>query len=308
MPFYEKYDRRFMIISPALQAVNHRRVLKIPSISIAASITLEAALSLSLFLFFLYLLILPLNMLRVHRQMQALAERVAEHAGQFMYAKNTLLPTVEKSDGDIHATSEEREQIEGGFAFSSILESGSLAAYAQGLAVSEIDDKLVSGINPLGTWYMEEDEMIYVRLNYEYRLPFGIFGFRGIKQSVQSAKRAWVGRDGLKKSEDKPESKELVYVGKTSKRYHKSAVCHYLHNDLSKVSAENAGRTRNRFGRHYEPCARCARGITTGDVYIMPSGTSYHANRSCSAIIAYARQVSLSEVEHLGACSYCSGH
>lgn len=308
MPFYVYIKFRFVIKRPALQAKNHRRAMQISPLLAKASITIEAAMSLSLFLFTLYLLILPLNMLSTQRQMQALVEKAAEHAAQYIYAKNTFLPLTTSSDEEVnHTTSEEQEQIEKSGYYTSLLESGALAAYAQGLAMSEIQDRMVVGIHPLGTWCTLEDEMIYVKLNYDYKLPFGLFGVRSVKQSVQSAKRAWVGKDGIKKKDAKKEDEEMVYVGKTSTRYHLSATCHYLSNDISKVNIKGIATKTNKFGRHYTPCARCASGVTSGDVYIMPSGTSFHTTRSCSAINAYARKVPKSEVEHLGACSYCGG-
>lgn len=307
MPFYENDCIHSLCKRPALQAVNHKRVMQISPFFAKASITVEAALSVSLFLFSMYLLILPLNMFRVHRQMQAIVENVAEHACQYMYAKYTILPILGKSDGEVHASDEEKEQMEDALSFTTIMESGGVAVYAQSLAMSEIEDKLVSDIHPLGTWYSTKDEMICVRLNYAYNLPFGIFGFKSLKQSVQSTKRAWVGRNGMMKEENKKKDDEMVYVGKTSKRYHKSATCHYLFNDIRKVNVSHLSSMSNRFGKHYQACARCAKGIVSGEVYIMPSGTSYHKEKTCSAIIAYARKVALSDVEHLGACSYCGG-
>lgn len=38
----------------------------------------------------------------------------------------------------------------------------------------------------------------------------------------------------------------------------------------------------------------------------MESGTAYHRSEHCKAIIAYAKEVKLKDVSHLGPCSYCS--
>ena len=54
--------------------------------------------------------------------------------------------------------------------------------------------------------------------------------------------------------------------------------------------------------------AVCGSKAGEGDaVYIMKSGSRYHSDASCTAITAYVQAVKLSEVEHLGACSYCGG-
>jgi len=52
-------------------------------------------------------------------------------------------------------------------------------------------------------------------------------------------------------------------------------------------------------------CPVCARAVTAGTVYIMPSGSAYHRDPACRAIRAYVRAVRLSEVRSLGPCSYC---
>ena len=97
----------------------------------------------------------------------------------------------------------------------------------------------------------------------------------------------------------------MVYVGKNSTRYHSSASCHYLSNDLTAVSYASLSGERNSGGKKYHPCSRCAKGVTGGTVYIMPSGTSFHTSESCSAIRSYGRAVPKSDVAHLGPCSYC---
>ncbi len=98
----------------------------------------------------------------------------------------------------------------------------------------------------------------------------------------------------------------MVYVGKGSTRYHRKRTCHYIYNDLRAVSRDELGSLRNQDGKKYYPCSRCG-GAGGNGCYIMPSGTSWHSSRDCSAIVAYVREVPLSEAEHLGACSYCGG-
>jgi len=72
------------------------------------------------------------------------------------------------------------------------------------------------------------------------------------------------------------------------------------------VSLSEIAGIRNDNGVRYQPCERC--GNRAGaSVYIMPSGTRYHSDPDCSAIIAYVQRVKLSDVEHLGVCSYCGG-
>ena len=94
-------------------------------------------------------------------------------------------------------------------------------------------------------------------------------------------------------------------MGKDGSRYHRSRTCHYLYNDLSAVAFSEVGGLRSQSGERYRPCAVCGGG-SSGTVYVMPSGETYHSRKNCSAIVAYVRAVPLESVSHLGACSYCS--
>ena len=146
-------------------------------------------------------------------------------------------------------------------------------------------------------------------MDYQMRMPFSILHLDSIPFSSKSARRAWIGRDGLADEgggEGKEDEDPIVYIGKTSTRYHKSRSCHYLSNQLRTVDYELVASLRNQGGGKYYPCAVCGLGAGPGSrVYIMESGNRYHGDRQCSSIIAYVQAVRLSEVEHMGGCSYC---
>ena len=157
---------------------------------------------------------------------------------------------------------------------------------------------------------MGDGEIITITLDYRYRLPFSVFGLPGVPQSVTASRRAWIGRINEEENsgnEEGEEEDEIVYVGKNSTRYHISRGCHYLSNNLTTVPFSSVSSERNSGGGKYHACPRCANGITGGSVYIMPSGTAYHADPGCTAINAYVKAVKKSEVEYLGPCHYCSG-
>ena len=174
-------------------------------------------------------------------------------------------------------------------------------------AAAAIEDENVEDLISWRSGYMVDGEMIRLTLDYRYRLPF--FGLGGLRQSVTASRRAWVGRSegGISNGpEDREEDDEIVYVGKSSTRYHASPSCHYLSNHSMKpVSYASLESLRNSGGSRYKPCTRCGKGAHPGTVYIMPSGEVWHSDPDCSAISAYAHAVRKSEVEHLGPCSYC---
>ena len=126
----------------------------------------------------------------------------------------------------------------------------------------------------------------------------------------RSCRRAWIGKDGKDEGTDgsgNGEEDEIVYVGRGSTRYHRDRGCHYLSNSLTSVPYDSVGEQRNDSGKKYHACSVCGSGAGAGGtVYIMPSGTSFHTTKNCTAIIAYVKAVHLSEVSYLGPCSYCS--
>ncbi len=250
--------------------------------SVSASLTVEAALVLPLFLFAGVLLMMPFRILDTERQMQAIVMSVGEDISQTAY----LSPE------------------EGGWAG-----SAAAFAYAEAAVRKKAGGLPIQGLTLAGSSLLEDGETVDLVVNYQMKLPFSVIGMAGIKRVNRCWLRAWVGSDGGLSGERPGAGEEkdpVVYVGKDSTRYHNSSFCHYLYNRLSAVPAGSVGDYRNDGGRRYTPCARC--GHTAGGmVYILPYGEHYHGSRGCTAITAYVRAVRRSEVEHLGACSYCSG-
>ena len=286
-----------------------------------------------LFLFAVYLLILPMRMMRTSMQMQQICEQTCELLAEAAYLQQ-LAAAGSTEDGSAGGTeacsagSAEKGNADGAASLSTIAsENGGSAGKrsdeadalvkwlsAQGVATlignaaaAAIADENVEDVFSWRSAYMTDGEIIRLTLDYQYRLPF--FHLGHLHQSVTASRRAWVGRSegGISDGqEDEEEDDEIVYVGKSSTRYHASPSCHYLSNrSMKSVSWTSLESLRNAGGSRYTPCARCAKGAHPGTVYIMPSGEVWHADPDCSAISAYARAVRKSEVEHLGPCSYC---
>ena len=276
-----------------------------------ASLTVEAALVLPLFLFAMYLLILPLRMMDTAREMQQVCESVCQDTVQALYLKSL---TRKDSRGDNRVPETEtdadtgKEKESRGSRMSGALTGNAVGMAAAAMAGRQAGDGYVIHLRSLRSSVLGDGETVRVTLDYDYRLPFSVFGLGSIRQSVTASRRAWTGRTegGLTSSgSGGTQEEEMVYVGKNSTRYHSSASCHYLSNDLTAVSYASLSGERNSGGKKYHPCSRCAKGVTGGTVYIMPSGTSFHTSESCSAIRSYGRAVPKSDVAHLGPCSYC---
>lgn len=268
-------------------------------LSVSASLTLEAVLCLTLFIFAVVCLILPMKIMNTERQIQAALEKVGEDFSQYAYVKDAL------DEEKIFAVAGAGDFAK---AFCRHLVSGAAQGYAQARVGEYIDTSAVRQITMGESQVLEDGETIDLIMNYEIRLPFPVLGLPALQRTVRCRRRAWIGKPGKDYSKDGDLSGEdrdrIVYIGKNSTRYHKSRSCHYLDNRLKEVPKDQVEGMRNDSGGKYYPCAVCGDNAK-GSVYIMPSGSSYHSRKNCSAIVAYARAVKLSEVEHLGACSYC---
>ena len=206
------------------------------------------------------------------------------------------------------ATPPEDASPEESFSLAGSLTGAALGLLAAGRAKSEIADPHVEHILSLRSSCLSDGQTIRIALDYDYRLPFSVFGLPPLHQSVQAERRAWIGRSGTPDGSEKTEgdlSDTIVYVGADSTRYHKSMSCHYLSNDLTTADYSALETARNPDGMRYKPCSRCARGVKSGTVYLMHYGDAFHTDPDCSAIRSYGRAVHLHEVEHLGPCSYC---
>jgi len=183
--------------------------------------------------------------------------------------------------------------------------TASLGEQALKTARELVRDPNVSALSAERSSFLSDGETVSVVLDYRYQIPVPLFRLPPLSCSCTATRRAWIGETDPENRLSETAADELVYIGKNSTRYHKSAHCHYLSNALSALSVEAAKNARNAGGGRYHACRVCARAVTAGTVYIMPSGSAYHRDPACRAIRAYVRAVRLSEVRSLGPCSYC---
>jgi len=306
MPFFKEFKRKnnkkivtlqvqipfmkqgFLVKRVLSSASRHRK---------KGSLTIEAALVLPLFLFFMVILMLPMGIMKEGRRIQTALETAGEEVSQYAYVLHQLKLGEKLEATGIDGFSEEyldglteegillfvRKQVEGRAGFKR-LESATFARSS----------------------VLRDGETIDLILDYRVRIPFSVFGLKSIPMTARCCRRAWIGQEGGGNGKNGSED-ELVYIGKASTRYHLQRTCHYLYNDIEQISFMEIENARNINGGKYKPCSRCG-GFAeeNGSVYIMPSGERYHSDRNCSSIMAYVEAVPLSQVRHLGPCSYCS--
>lgn len=267
-------------------------------VRLAGSLTAEAALALPLFLFAMVILMMPMRLMNENRKIQAELEAVCAEISQFAGFMQAV-----PQDVPDHGESILPPELAG-----NVTKAG-FRIYAEGKLRSRIDTKKAGQLSLAGSAILEDGETVDLILHYQMYLPFSVFRMKGVAMTVRSCRRAWIGKEGSSGggSTGEEAGDELVYIGKSSIRYHRNRECHYIYNDITAVPYDTVTDIRNSEGKRYRPCARCGDSAHTGgSVYIMPGGENYHGDRNCSSIVAYVRAVPLSEVVHLGPCSYCA--
>lgn len=261
------------------------------------SLTIEAAMVLPLFLFAMIILMMPMKLLNDSRKVQTALEITGEELSQYVYVLNELKKGEALNASGLNELPDE---------FLSELTEQGVLLYARMRLEKQGSISDLSEISFSRSSVLRDNETIDLILDYRVRLPFSVFGLKSIKMTARCRKRAWIGNEP-NSGEETDQKEEMVYVGKNSTRYHTKRTCHYLYNNIKAVQFADLEHIRNSSGGKYKPCSRCAEHVGKDSViYIMPSGGKYHSSENCSAITAYVRLVPLSEVAHLGACSYCS--
>ena len=261
------------------------------------SLTIEAAMALPLFLFAVIILMTPMKLINDGRKIQIALEGTGEELSQYVSALKEL-----KRGEDLSAAglNELPDSLLEGITEQSILlyarmKMGEYEVYQNAESVSFLRSSI-----------LKDKETIDLIVDYRIRLPFPVLGLKSVPMSARCFRRAWIGNTLLHEDES-PDIEEMVYVGRDSTRYHRKRTCHYLYNYIRAVNETDLDSIRNTGGGRYKPCSRCSSlAKESGIVYIMPSGEKFHSSRECTAITAYVRLVPISEVIHLGACSYCS--
>jgi hypothetical protein len=306
MPFFkefqEKKNKKIVTLQVQIPFTKYgflvKRVLSSAScFRKKGSLTIEAALVLPLFLFFMVILMLPMGVMKEGRRIQTALEAAGEEVSRYAYVLHQLELGERLKATGINDFSEE---------FLDGLTEEGILLYVRKRVEGLVGFERLESTSFVRSSVLRDGETIDLIMDYRVRIPFSVFGLSSIPMTARCCRRAWIGQEGGSSGKTGQED-ELVYIGKASTRYHRQRTCHYLYNDIQEIPFKEVENARNLSGGKYKPCSRCG-GFAeeNGSVYIMPSGERYHSDRNCSSIMAYVEVVPLSQVRHLGACSYCS--
>ena len=148
-------------------------------------------------------------------------------------------------------------------------------------------------------------------VEYQEEIPFFSTVLGKPVETVAVKRRSWIGIPGKLKGDGSyqdpmtDEQTEMVYVGAGMGRYHLFRDCHYISNEYLTVTRSEAESGRIPGGKR-RPCAICGKkGDGSDPVYITVAGEHFHYDKNCRSMMSYVREIPKSEMEHLGACSYC---
>lgn len=260
-----------------------------------ASLTVEAAMSLTLFFFAVVLLSVPMEILSIQRKVQMVLEETARDLSWQAYIPYRL------SQGDDSLNTDEGTEIL----------TGALLPFYLRDRIKKVVGNKAEEISCVGSSVSEDGEIIDLRASYTINFPFfSVFSPGEIRMLSRSRRRGWVGVEAGYFSDRAGETEDetIVYVGAEGTRYHISANCHYISNQITAVAYDDVSGQRNSEGKRYTACRICGFSARKGQpVYVLPGGEHYHSRQDCSSLAYYVRAVPLSSVEYLGACSYCGG-
>lgn len=281
---------------------------------VPASLTIEAALCLPLFVFLALALAEPMLWLDRQRKVQTAVEAAAEQASIALYLR-TLYEISEEEEN----TGEDGDTDDAAGVGTSTGTDGTQSAWllrgisaaGAGLFVREKAGKYAEDLTVRYASFFDSDGMVRFGVSYPEKVPFFEGSGGKVTMHAGARRRPWTGNDGKLRvsragAEGNSVDSDTVYVGANMGRYHRYRDCHYISNEYRTLSAADIKNERNQEGRRYRSCRRCVReDHLPAELYVTAGGECYHADKNCSAMASYVREVPLSEVEWLGACSYC---
>lgn len=189
-----------------------------------------------------------------------------------------------------------------------VLDTGKLYSdIVNDIGSERLDHSLISGgasgISCSSSYYSLMTGDINLKVSYNIKLPFP--DFTNLNKSVEEVARirSWT---GYYKENNSSEEDEIVYITKHGTVYHTDHNCTYLKPSIHFVPYSDIEGLRNKNGRKYKKCDKCAHGKPVSGVYITENGEKYHYSLKCPGLKRTVYAVKKSEVGGKGGCSKCS--
>lgn len=161
-------------------------------------------------------------------------------------------------------------------------------------------------LSELGTDLLKEQGCIDVKVTYQVKNPFDIFGIGIVTVSQTFSGQGWLGDKSVSADMGSSDNECLVYITTYGSVYHTSEECAYINLSVSQVSAKEISGRRNQSGSKYYPCEYCLADVNTpGEVYITDYGSRYHGYADCTAIRRTVIKIPVSKAAGRRICEKC---
>lgn len=161
------------------------------------------------------------------------------------------------------------------------------------------------GLQLLESGMLTPGDELDITLTYSVSPMSKLMGFGNFRMANRYRAHLWNGYDisaaaGIG---------ERVYVAENGEVWHKERSCTYLQLSIRQVRGTEIEKERNQWGRHYDACEICAKGVEPEALYVTLDGNSYHYRRDCPGLKRTVRSLTRTAAESEGyrRCSRCGG-
>ncbi|MBO4776097.1 MAG: pilus assembly protein [Lachnospiraceae bacterium] len=268
------------------------------------SLTIETALVLPIFMSLSIALVSVLEMITLYSRVEYALHETAREIAIAQYP----IEYVKQCGEEIFESKLDSDVTE----YIDFIPSGPVARilFTEKFGFKNISNSLIKngelGIMFFRSEVLDEEGNVDLIATYRVEPLFNLFKVGEMTFANRAKVHAWNGYSHSKNSE----KDQYVYITETGTVYHTNRNCSHLHVTVLTVYKEKLDECRNKDGKKYYPCEKCA-GKDKGEgefVYVTPYGTSYHTSLSCSGLKRTIYKVTIGEVGGRGLCDWCAGY
>ena len=271
------------------------------------SLTLETAIVLPVFLSLAISLISILEMMNLYARVEyALHETAREMAVMAYPAEYIKTAGAEYFESDT-----ELELPDEGLLNPLLSETLVRAMFTEQFGLGNLNKSLIKngegGIFFFRSSVIDDKGDIDLIVTYKVEPLFNLFNIGEMIFANRVRVHSWVGY----KISDEDTNEEYVYITENASVYHTNRDCTHLRLSIDTVSKEDISSCRNKDGKKYERCRKCAKDADEEEImfyYITDYGEAYHTSLSCSGLKRTIYKVKLSEVADKKCCERCSAY
>ena len=288
---------------------------KNPGKSMAASLTLEAAVVLPLYLFFFLALLSIMEMMQFSMTLDHHLSRISKQIALYASA-DCLLENPNAASAQQEQTAQ--DTANGGSAAAEKVEGVAATVladlYVDRTLQERIPQEYRSRMGVQGDvelWrsnVLLKDDLVDLVAVYEMEPRCNAFGIPNQLLVNRARTHAWTGYRIGGAAGETEEEERMVYVTETGTVYHLSRSCTHLDLAIRPVTSEQLPGSRNASGGTYGACEKCGMLVASqGTYYITKEGDSYHSSLSCSGLKRTVYEIPISQVGDRRPCSRCGG-